>query len=256
MMTESVSFANAQGQMLAGKIDRPTGTPEAVAIFAHHFAGSKDVLAAVRISRALAQRGIAVLRFDFTGLGSSEGQFKDTTFSTNVADIISAAQFLEDQGMPPHLLVGHSLGGAAALAAAAHIPSVQTVASIGTPSDPAHVSHAFRNHLTQLAQGETVTIQVGPQALKISPAFWSDIQTFSLLQTVPTLNAAIMVFHAPSDDVVCVEHARKLYEAARHPKSFVSLDRADHLLRDPQDALFIAEILGPWAKRYRDATRL
>lgn len=256
MITDSVSFPNAQGHILSGKIDRPTGTPEAVAIFAHHFAGSKDVLAAVRISRALAERGIAVLRFDFTGLGNSEGQFKDTTFSTNVADIRSAAQFLADQGMPAHLLVGHSLGGSAALAAAAYIPSVQAVASIGSPSDPAHVSHAFRNHLVQLARGETVTIQVGPQALNISPAFWSDIQTFNLLKTVPDLKAAIMVFHAPCDDVVSIEHARKLYEAARHPKSFVSLDRADHLLRDTKDALFIAEILAPWTKRYRDATRL
>jgi len=249
-VTKSVYFKNEKGLQLAGKIEMPDTSPEMYAIFAHHFAGSKDVLATTRISRALTKVGIAVLRFDFTGLGKSEGNFQDTTFSSNICDLTYAAKFLRDHYEAPELLIGHSLGGSAAYAAASLIPEIKAISSIGSPSNPAHVIHAFEDHIHTIEQNGSASLHIAGQALQISKGFLDDIRSFDLLGIIKNLETAIMVFHSPFDKVVSIEHAKIIYSAARHPKSFVSLDQADHLLTKKEDAEFVASILAVWSKRY------
>ena len=246
-----LDFPNSSGQKLAAKLELPADETRAFAIFAHCFTCSKDSAAATRISRALAERGIAVLRFDFTGLGGSDGDFANTNFSSNVADLVAAADFLRKEYQAPAFLIGHSLGGAAVLAARAGIPEVVAVATIGAPSDPKHLKHIFGEQLeAQIQAAGHGTVQLAGRAFEIQSQFLTDLEKQRLSESTANLDAALLVLHSPSDTVVGIDHARRIYQAAHHPKSFVSLDGADHLLSERRDAEFAAEMLATWVGRY------
>lgn len=244
------NFENRRGEVLAGRLELPKSEPTAFAIFAHCFTCSKNVKAASQISRTLAQLGIAVLRFDFTGLGNSEGDFANTNFSSNVTDLVDAAQALANDFIAPTLLIGHSLGGAAALMAAGKINSVRAVATIGAPSEPAHVQHLFGDAVARInAEGEA-TIRLGGRDITIAKQFLEDLQSHTLESFLRTLRKPVLIFHSPVDSVVSIENARRIYEAAKHPKSFVAIDNADHMLNRFEDAQFVADVLASWAARY------
>lgn len=250
MKTVKLTFPNEVGLLLSAKLDLPDEEPKAFAISAHSFGGDKDLIATARISRALTQESVAVLRFDFTGLGLSEGEFSNTTFTTNITDIIYAAKYLRDNYQAPKLIIGHSLGGAAVIAAAPFLPEIDIVATIGAPSNPAHVSHLFLDHIKKIeAQGES-TIQIAGQELPITKEYLNDIHQHNLEGILKNFRKTLVLFHSPIDQVVNVKHAGILYKAAKHPKSFISLDKADHMLTKKEDAEFVASILGDWAKRY------
>jgi len=248
--SEKVSFAGADGATLAARLDLPAGPPRAYALFAHCFTCSKDIFAAARIADGLAERGIAVLRFDFTGLGASEGDFANTNFSSNIEDLVKAAEFMRAHYEAPKLLVGHSLGGAAVLAAAAQVPEAKAVATIAAPADPAHVAEHFTEARAEIeAAGEAEVLLVG-RPFRIKKQFLEDIEGHRLEAAIGGLRKALMVFHAPRDAVVGIDNASRIFLAARHPKSFVSLDDADHLLSRKSDAIYVAEVLAAWAGRY------
>jgi uncharacterized OsmC-like protein/alpha-beta hydrolase superfamily lysophospholipase len=249
---ERFDFVNAQGQRLAALLDMPPGEPKAYALFAHCFTCGKDVHAARRIAQALTALGIGVLRFDFTGLGSSEGEFANTTFSSNVADLLAAAGALRDRGRAPAILMGHSLGGAAVLAAAPDIPEARAVVTIAAPSDPAHVTGLFRDRLQDIAQQGDVEVTLEGRRFRIRRAFLDDVAEQNLLEKVAHLRKALLIFHSPTDDRVGIENATRIFEAAKHPKSFVSLAGADHLLSRPSDASYVAKVVAAWAERYLD----
>lgn len=245
-----VTFTGAGGETLAARLDLPQGRPRAYALFAHCFTCNKDVFAAARIAGGLAERGLAVLRFDFTGLGASEGEFANTNFSSNVEDLVRAADFLRERYEAPQLLVGHSLGGAAVLAAAARVPEARAVATIAAPADPAHVTKHFTEAQAEIeALGEAEVRLVG-RPFRIKKQFLEDIATHRLETAIAGLKKALIVFHAPRDQLVGIENATRIFVAARHPKSFVSLDDADHLLSRRADAVYVAEVLAAWAGRY------
>ena len=249
-----VFFTGSGGDQLAGRLDLPDRRPRAFALFAHCFTCGKDIAAASRISAGLVGAGFAVLRFDFTGLGSSEGEFANTTFTSNVADLVAAAAMLRDRYEAPSLLVGHSLGGAAVLAAASQIPEVVAVATIAAPSDPAHAAgliSADEHRLIERDGEAEVTLAGRP--FRLRRKFLRDISAQRLDTAVRRLGAALLVLHSPVDDLVDIDHARRIYEAARHPKSFVSLDGADHLLSDRADAAYVAALLAAWSVRYLPA---
>ncbi|MGB0387612.1 MAG: alpha/beta fold hydrolase [Ardenticatenaceae bacterium] len=251
MPFQKLKFTNSTGQALSARIDLPAdGTPIAYALFAHCFTCSKNLRAVNRISRSLTQEGIAVLRFDFTGLGQSEGDFADTNFSSNVADLIAAADFLEKEFEGPQILIGHSLGGAAVLQAAAHIPSSVAVATIGAPCDPYHVTHLLRGSIERIeADGEAEVLLAG-RKFRIKKQFLDDLERTNMENIVRRLRKALLIFHSPIDNTVSVENARCIFETAKHPKSFVSLDHADHLLTDDSDALYVGSVLAAWARKY------
>lgn len=248
--TEKVTFTNARGEELSGRLERPVGKPLATAIFAHCFTCSKDIAAATRIARALSARGFAVLRFDFTGLGHSEGEFANTNFSSNVADLVSAADHLRAIGLPPKLLVGHSLGGAAVLVAADRIPDVEAMVAINAPSEPAHVEHLLRGRLDEIEAAGEATVSIGGRDFRIQRQFLDDLEGHELRRSLGDTRKALLVLHAPEDELVDIDHARRLFQAAKHPKSFVALDGADHLLSDRRDAEYAATVLAAWASRY------
>ena len=251
IITEKVEFPGSEGHTLAARIERPAQGPvRGWALFAHCFTCGKDFVAARRISRALAGCGLAVLRFDFTGLGASGGEFSATTFSSNVGDLVAGADWLRKNHGAPRVLVGHSLGGAAVLAAAGEIPEVAAVATIGAPSDPAHVRRHFDDADKEIAAEGQARVRVGGQDLTIGRDFLDDIERWDLLARVRRLRAALLVLHGPLDAVVPIEHARRLFEAAKHPKSFVSLDAADHLLAEEADSYYVATVLSAWVSRY------
>ncbi len=250
---ERVQFQNAAGDTLAALLESPAAEPRAYALFAHCFTCSKDISAASRISRALAALGIAVLRFDFTGLGNSEGDFANTNFSSNVSDLLAAAALLRERGGGPQLLVGHSLGGAAVLAAAADVAECKAVITIGAPSDPAHVSHLFSASREQIENAGEAEVLLGGRRFTIRNQFLQDIENQRLTERVWGMRKALLVMHSPVDEIVAIEHARHIYEAARHPKSFVSLDQADHLLSRREDSAYVAGVLAAWASRYLPA---
>ncbi|MBH5367439.1 bifunctional alpha/beta hydrolase/OsmC family protein [Bradyrhizobium glycinis] len=255
MPTERFQFTGEGGHQLAAALELPDGEPAAFALFAHCFTCGKDTLAAKRISVALAAKGIAVLRFDFTGLGSSGGDFANSTFSSNVADLVRAADHLRQTRKAPSILIGHSLGGAAILAAAGQIPEARAVATIAAPSDPAHVTGLFSEHLDNIrAQGE-VEVSLAGRPFRIKREFLDDIAEHELMKDVTGLHKALLVMHSPVDDTVGIDNATKLFVAAKHPKSFVSLDHADHLLTKPADALYAADVIVAWASRYVDAAK-
>ena len=248
-----VSFPGSAGDDLAARLDLPGGEPVAFALFAHCFTCSKDIAAATRISRGLVAQGFGVLRFDFTGLGASGGEFANTTFSSNVEDLVRAAAMLRDRHRAPALLVGHSLGGAAVLAAAPSIPEVTTVATIGAPFDPGHITHLFPpDTLAELACVGEADVELAGRTFRVRRQLVDDANAQSLTQILAGLDRALLVFHSPTDGIVDVDNARQIFEAARHPKSFVSLDGADHLLTRAEDAAYVATVLAAWARRYLD----
>lgn len=250
MPTERFQFTGEGGHMLAAALELPEGEPAAYALFAHCFTCGKDVLAARRIAVALAARGIAVLRFDFTGLGSSEGDFANATFSSNVADLVHAADHLRATRKAPAILIGHSLGGAAILAAAGQVPEARAVATIAAPSDPAHVTGLFKEHVEDIRKHGEVEVSLAGRPFRIKREFLDDIGEHELMKDVASLHRALLVMQSPVDDTVGIDNATKIFLSARHPKSFVSLDHADHLLSKPADAVYVADVIAAWASRY------
>jgi putative redox protein len=246
-----VTITNAEGHELAAKLELPVGgRPVAFALFAHCFTCSKDVRAAAQISRALAAEGIAVLRFDFTGLGESEGEFAATTFATNVSDLVAAAEYLAAEWQAPRILVGHSLGGAAVLQAAARIPSSVAVATIGAPASPVHVTKLLAESTAEIEARGEATVELAGRPFRIRREFLDDLDAVNMQQVIAGLDRALLLFHSPLDQVVDIDEAAAIYGAAKHPKSFVSLDEADHLLSDAEDARYVGRVLAAWASRY------
>ena len=253
MQKISVNFRNRTGQTLSGTLDRPLAEPRAYALFAHCFTCSKNLKAATNISRALTEAGFAVLRFDFTGLGQSEGEFGDTSFSSNVDDLLAAARFLEKDHGPPAVLVGHSLGGTAVLQAARDIPSAVAVATIGSPADPAHVEHLFAASRDEMAAQGCAEVRLGGRPFTIRQQFLDDLGRHDLPASIGGLRKALLIMHAPLDATVEIDNASALFAAAKHPKSFVSLDTADHLLTRDEDSHYAGHVLAAWSSRYLPA---
>jgi len=248
--SDKITFTGALGDTLAARLDMPDGEVRAYALFAHCFTCTKDIFAASRIAQGLTAHGIAVLRFDFTGLGASEGEFANTNFTSNVGDLVAAAEYLRENHAAPKLLIGHSLGGAAVLAAAPSIDEVEAVCTIGAPADPGHVTNNFGDDVCRIdAEGEADVTLVG-RPFRIKKQFLDDIRAQKLKDTISHLNRALLIFHSPVDNVVGIENAQEIYVAAKHPKSFVSLDDADHLLSKRADAIYCANVIAAWADRY------
>ena len=245
-----VTFPGAFGTSLAARLDAPVGPPLAYAIFAHCFTCSKESKAATAISAALAEKGFAVLRFDFTGLGGSEGDFANTNFSSNVDDLVAAADFLRREHRAPALLVGHSLGGTAVLAAASRIPEAAAVATIGSPFDPDHVLGLIKDSVGKIDAEGDARIAIAGRDFRIKKQFLDDIRAQKIGAAVERLGKALMVMHSPRDAIVNIDNAARIFIAAKHPKSYVSLDPADHLLLRREDALYAGEVLAAWASRY------
>ena len=250
MPTERFQFTGEGGHQLSAVLELPDGEPAAYALFAHCFTCGKDTLAAKRISVALAARGIAVLRFDFTGLGSSEGDFANSTFSSNVADLVRAADHLRNARKAPSILIGHSLGGAAILAAAGQIPEARAVVAIAAPSDPAHVAGLFKEHIDNIRTQGEVEVSLAGRPFRIRREFLDDVAEHELIKDVAGLHKALLVMHSPVDEIVAIDNASEIFLAARHPKSFISLDQADHLLTKRADSEYVAATVGAWARRY------
>ena len=251
MKTVPVTFPNAGGQMLSGRLEMPVdGKPHAFALFAHCFTCTKNLTAIRNIAKAMSLMGIAVLRFDFTGLGQSEGEFAEAGFSSDVSDISSAAKFLEQSYQAPELAIGHSLGGTAVLMAARFLPSVRAIATIGSPCDPTHVRHLLLDELKAIEREGMAMVNIGGRPFPLKKSFLTDLEKYSPEQTVNQLDKALLLLHSPQDRVVSINNAAAIYQAARHPKSFISLDGADHLLSKPADSLHVGELIACWAKRY------
>jgi uncharacterized OsmC-like protein/pimeloyl-ACP methyl ester carboxylesterase len=253
MQTRTVTFEGASGHRLAARVDLPVGAePRAWALFAHCFTCSKNLRAVVNLSRALNQAGVAVLRFDFTGLGESEGEFADTNFTSNVDDLVAAARYMAETWESPHLLIGHSLGGAAVLRAAHALPSVRGVVTLGAPSDPAHVLGHVEGARAELEASGVADVSIGGRPFRIRQQFVDDVSEARLEEAVRTLGRPLLVLHAPEDRIVPVHHAGKIFQAARHPRSFVALDGADHLLTEAEHSRYAARVIAAWASRYLD----
>jgi uncharacterized OsmC-like protein/alpha/beta superfamily hydrolase len=251
MNTRRIIFPNARGEQLAARLELPGDEqPLAYALFAHCFTCSKDLSAAVHIARALSSRRIAVLRFDFTGLGESEGEFAETTFSSEVSDLVAAAGFLEREYQAPRLLIGHSLGGAAVLAAAAQISSTAAVVTIAAPFSPAHLRELLGTSVERIEQDGQASVTIEGRSFTIRKSLLDDLAAQDPAETLHRLKAALLVMHSPRDRVVSIGNAGDIYLAARHPKSFVSLEPADHLLTDPRDSRYAGEVIATWAGRY------
>lgn len=250
MKSEKVTFRGHSCDLLAARLDLPTGPVRAAAILAHCFTCSKDIAAARRISGRLAALGIAVLRFDFTGLGQSGGEFANTTFSTNVADLKVAFDHMAARGLPVQLMVGHSLGGAAVVKVAPELAGLRAAVTIGAPSDPEHVAHNFGGKLGEIHHNGSARVTLAGRSFEIRKSFLDDVAEVSLDAALPQLGAALMIMHAPRDAVVGIDNASRLFGLARHPKSFVSLDDADHLLTREEDAEYAAEVIASWSRRY------
>ncbi len=253
MRTEKLEFTGHTGAKLAARLDLPEGEPKAVALFAHCFTCTKDLIGAKRVAGRLAAQGIGVLRFDFTGLGHSGGEFANTDFSSNVGDLVAAAYHLDqERGLPPRLLIGHSLGGAAVLAAAEHIPWAKAVVTIGAPADPAHVLGNFHGRLDEIREKGKAEVRLGGRSFTIGSAFLEDVEKTRLEEKIGRLGKALLVLHAPLDEIVGITNATDIFLAAKHPKSFVTLDDADHLLSRAADAEYAADVIAAWSRRYLD----
>ena len=250
MPTEKFQFEGEGGHQLAAALDLPDVTPATYALFAHCFTCGKDVLAAKRIATALAAKGIATLRFDFTGLGSSEGDFANSTFSSNVADLVRAADRLRKTRQAPAILIGHSLGGAAILAAAGQIAEAKAVVTIAAPSDPAHVAGLFRDHVHDIRDHGEAQVALAGRPFTIKREFLDDVAEHPLMDKIAHLHKALLVMHSPTDDTVGIDNATRIFVTAKHPKSFVSLSGADHLLSDRRDSNYVADMIAAWATRY------
>jgi uncharacterized OsmC-like protein/alpha/beta superfamily hydrolase len=255
MDIKRVHFTNEKGQKLAAKLELPIDKkPEAFAIFAHCFTCNMNLNAVKHISTALTERGFGVLRFDFTGLGQSEGDFADTNFSSNVQDLICAAGFLREYYQAPKLIIGHSLGGTAAIFAGSVIESIQAIATIGAPASPVHVKKQFGEYLETILSENQAEVELAGRPFTIKKQFIEDLQKQDIKAVIDELRKPILILHSPQDNTVSIDNAAKLYEKAIHPKSFVSLDGADHLLSNKQDSLYVGSMIASWAKRYVDIT--
>lgn len=251
MSRQKLEFPNESGETLAGALELPDqGEPAAFALFAHCFTCGKDIAAASRIARALTDHGIAVLRFDFTGLGNSDGDFSNTNFSSNVADLVAAANFLRDHYRAPSLLIGHSLGGAAVLAAAHQLPEAKAVATISAPATARHVAHLFNDSVDVIKSEGSARVSLGQRQFTIKSQLIDDLERFTDTEHIGRLRRPMLIFHSPLDNLVSIDEAAKIYAAAKHPKSFISLDQADHLLSNKEDSRYVAETLAAWAGRY------
>ena len=254
MFFKNLEFTNAAGQRISARLDSPAEVkPSAYALFAHCFTCSKNIKAIGHISRALTRNGVAVMRFDFTGLGESEGDFADTNFSSNVGDLVRAAEFLAAHYEAPKILIGHSLGGAAVLQAADKIPSSAAIISIAAPADPGHLTRALGDTKDIIERQGEANVNLAGRTFKIKKQFLDDLESIPMQETIRNLNRALLIFHSPVDHVVGIENAAKIFQIARHPKSFISLDKADHLLMDPKDSQFVGSLIATWAMRYIDA---
>lgn len=253
MNLQKVTFQNKKGQTLVGRLELPVDQhPHNYALFAHCFTCNKNLLAVRNIGKALTSNGFGVLRFDFTGLGESDGDFSDTNFSGNVADLVAASDFLAQQYQAPSLLIGHSLGGAAVIFAAAEISSVKAIATIGAPSNPTHVRHLLKSNLEEIKSNGKAVVNLSGRDFTIKKQFLDDLNTKSLPETVKKLRKPLLLLHSPQDDTVGIKNAEEIYVAAYHPKSFVSLDGADHLLSNKADSLYVGKVISGWAQRYLD----
>lgn len=253
MRSQKVTFSNSEGQKLSGIIDFPLiGQPKCFAIFAHCFTCSKNLKAVDNISSALTLTGVAVLRFDFTGLGQSDGEFADTNFSSNLSDLKSAYDFLSEQYESPKMMIGHSLGGAAVLHISGQLDAVQAVITIGAPADPEHVKHLFSDGGKEIdAKGEA-EVNIGGRPFVLRKQFLEDIGQRDSSQVIKELGKALLIVHSPQDMIVEIANAAEIYDAAMHPKSFITLDGADHLMTNAEDSTYVGSIISPWAKRYVD----
>lgn len=254
MTTGPFDFESFNGHLLSGRLEEPDGAPRAWAVFAHCFTCGKDSRAAILIARALAVRGISVLRFDFAGLGTSEGAFADTTFAANVEDIVAAARAMSENGREPALLIGHSLGGTAVLAAAGAISGVRAVATIGSPFEVTHILHHFApDSLAEIERDGESEVSLAGRPFRLKKPFIDDLGRHDMAARVAALHRPLLVMHAPGDTTVGIDNAAKIFGAAKHPKSFISLDDADHLLTRRADADYAAQMISAWAARYLPA---
>ena len=249
--TIRVEFDNKEGLNLSGLLERPVGTePSAYGLFAHCFTCSKNYKAVGNIARTLASQGIAIMRFDFTGLGESEGSFADTSFSSNVEDLIAAAEFMEAHYSSPRLLIGHSLGGTAVLQAAKDIPSAAAVVTIASPFDPSNLMRLLTGKRLELEQRGEVEVNIGGRPFTIKKQFIDDLETAEMETSIKNLEKALLVLHSPTDPVVSIQQASHIFGAARHPKSYVSLDEADHLLSDERHSRYAGDVIAAWVSKY------
>lgn len=251
MNLQKVIFKNKEGHSLVGRLELPVNQhPHNYAIFAHCFTCNKNLTAIKNISRTLSAKGFGVLRFDFTGLGESEGEFGDSNFSGNIEDLTAASDYLTANYQAPALLIGHSLGGAAAIFAASEIDSIQAVATVGAPSDPEHVKHLLRNSVAEIEQNGKAIVNIGGRDFTIRKQFLDDLEQKTLSATITNLRKPLLILHSPQDRTVGIQNAEEIYKAAHHPKSFISLDGADHLLMNKKDSIYVGEVISGWAKRY------
>ena len=251
MKTIKLQFDNADGLALSARLEMPVDKkPLAYALLAHCFTCTKNLMAVTNISRALTAQGVAVLRFDFTGLGESEGDFADTNFSSNVQDLVDAAAHLEEHYEAPKIIIGHSLGGAAVLMAAGSISSIKAVATVGAPADPPHVKHLFQNSLEEIEQSGEALVSLSGRPFKIKKQFVDDLEKTDLATRLKALKKPLLILHSPQDEIVDIKNAEKIYIGAMHPKSFVSLDGADHLLSRKEDSTYVGHMIASWAVRY------
>lgn len=250
MPRKKVEFPNQEGILLAGALELPKEEPQAYALFAHCFTCGKDVAAASRICRGLAKLGVAVLRFDFTGLGNSDGDFANTNFSSNMQDLLSAANFLRDNYEAPSIVIGHSLGGAAVLNVAQSIPELRGVVTIAAPSTATHVKHLFSKSEKQILSKGIARVDLAGREFTIKKQFLEDLDRYQKRDAIAQMECPLLIFHSPQDDTVDIQEAARIYRRANHPKSFISLDDADHLLTHPADAEYVAMMIVPWVARY------
>ncbi|MBV6646623.1 MAG: OsmC family protein [Cyclobacteriaceae bacterium] len=251
MRSEKVSFENTDGHLLSGRLDFPLiGKPKAFALFAHCFTCSKSLIAVDSISRSLTQSGIAVLRFDFTGLGQSKGDFADTNFSSNLSDLEEGCRFLEKHYEAPQIIIGHSLGGAAVLHVSARLPHVRAVATIGAPSNPVHVRHLVSANEEEILKQGVAEVNIGGRPFTIKKQFLDDLERNNSLEVIGQLGKPLLILHSPQDTIVDIENATEIYLAAKHPKSFISLDGADHLMSNGADSEYVGAVIASWAQRY------
>lgn len=251
MKSKSVEFNGSQGVKLSARMDEPeNGVCRATAIFAHCFTCSKNLRAVGHISKALTSHGIGVFRFDFTGLGQSEGDFSDSTFSTDIQDLVAAADFISENWKAPNILMGHSLGGAAVLQAARHIDGIEAVATIGSPCNPQHVQHLMSEKIDEIEEEGEATVTLAGRPFKIKKNFLDDLREQVMDDVIKNLGKALLIFHSPVDQTVSIDNAAHIYKLAKHPKSFISLDQADHLLTNEEDAKYVGSVTAAWAERY------
>lgn len=251
METINITFKNRYNIELSARLDLPTGKPKAYALFAHCFSCSKNIKAAYHISHSLAQKGIAVLRFDFTGIGDSEGQFEDTNFSSNVEDIVDASNYLVDHYKSPQILIGHSLGGTAIIKAAKSLRDSKAVVTIGSPFKPFHVEKIITKN-KETDEKTHISIKLGNKTFKIKKQFLDDLKNSDINDDLSSLNKALLVMHSPFDNVVSIDSASDIFLKAKHPKSFISLDNADHLLSEQSDSIYVGKLISEWASKYID----